>query len=290
MPRNTERREEYRDANHHTITNQWNTTVILRKDRRVPGEETTAVVKERRLRIGFFYWLFKKLVQPTGAVAASPPSDSQVLEPLKDLTPASVAPWTGIIEEARERKVLRSLSVVIRLLWHCPLPEEASATGFDFDATVNVITEYSAEYIIKLLKHRLAGARGMDEKKKHTILNTHVPRVMKLVGRSVAEMVADTEHRKEIACPMNTVCNNYSIDNPVLRAEYVNLSKVHKVDTRNSVVPPLASIVNKAMLCIKVVEEYINHEESVLANQSIDKIRRKFQTMKNSLIWYLEQV
>jgi hypothetical protein len=291
MQRTVERRDEYHEANHHSITNQWNTTVVVNKRAgRNPATEEVAVARARSLRIGFFYWFFKKLVQPNGRTAPSPPSKNKILWPLEDLNTANAVPWLGIIKEVRESKVKTSLSIVVRLLWHCPLPEESSVAGssFDFDATVNVITEYSSEYIIRLLRHRLDVTGKINDKEKHAILNTHVTRVMKLVGRSVAETIADKDGRREIACPMNTVCNNYTIDNPTLRAEYKSLAMSHKVDTRNSVVPPMACIINKAMLCVKVVETHMTRSLSTDATGSSNS--RSLQNMKNNLIWYLEQV
>jgi hypothetical protein len=89
----------------------------------------------------------------------------------------------------------------------------------------------------------------------------------------------------------------YEIDDPTTQKAYKALMKENKSKkTKNSVVPPFAAIVYKAALLLGTVHKFAQESPPSDLPDNKEPSRgpslpsRKFQSAKNAMLWYLEQV
>eukprot|EP00798_Chlamydomonas_sp_ICE-L_P005474 gene5474-biopygen4699 len=284
----------------HTCTTGWgydgslssrrvNKTIVYR-NKPTGDNELTSVVDDRNLRIGFFHWLLSVIIRQS-----SPPKESHV----RDIVTSNrmqLVKWERIVEELLVAKVIRSFVQVVKLMWNNFIDDDSVAgrTNFNFVTSVTTLVTYPTSYVMDLLKFR-------KEMLSYEILNTHIKRVMKLIGRNVQETVSMRSAKKSVEGPCShNVSTLYEIDDPTTQSAYKALMEDRSTNTRNSVVPPFAAIVYKAALLLGTVHAFTkdnappsdlpdNKEPSrgpSLPSRSV----RKFQSAKNSMLWYLEQV
>eukprot|EP00798_Chlamydomonas_sp_ICE-L_P009866 gene9866-biopygen7051 len=278
----------------HTCTTDWgydgslssrrvNKTIVYR-NKPTGDNELTSVVDDRTLRIGFFHWLLSVIIRQS-----SPPTESHVRDILTS-NRMQLVKWERIVEELLVAKVIRSFVQVVKLLWNNFIEDDVDAdrTNFNFVTSVTTLVTYPTSYVMDLLKFR-------KEMLSYKILNTHIKRVMKLIGRNVQETVSMRSATKSVEGPYShNVSTLYEIDDPTTQSAYKALMEDRKTNTRNSVVPPFAAIVYKAALLLGTVHAFTkdNPPPSDLPDNSRGPSlpSRKFQSAKNSMLWYLEQV
>eukprot|EP00798_Chlamydomonas_sp_ICE-L_P009004 gene9004-biopygen8888 len=281
----------------HTCTTDWgydgslssrrvNKTIVYR-NKPTRDNELTSVVDDRTLRIDFFHWLLSVIIRQS-----SPPTESHV----RDIVTSNrmqLVKWERIVEELLVAKVIRSFVKVVKLLWNNFIEDDvvAGRTNFNFVTSVTTLVTYPTSYVMDLLKFR-------KEMLSYEILNTHIKRVMKLIGRNVQETVSMRSAKKSAEGPCShNVSTLYEIDDPTTQSAYKALMEDRSTNTRNSVVPPFAAIVYKAALLLGTVHAFTkdNPPPSDLPDNSRgpslpSRSVRKFQSAKNSMLWYLEQV
>ena len=260
-----------------------NKTIVYR-NKPTGDNELTSVVDDRNLRIGFFHWLLSVIISQS-----SPPTESHV----RDIVTSNrmqLVKWERIVEELLVAKVIKSFVQVVNLLWNNFIQADVDAerTNFNFVTSVTTLVTYPTSYVMDLLKFR-------EKMLSYTILNTDITRVMHLIGRNVQETVSMRSAKKSVEGPCShNVSTLYEIDDPTTQSAYKALMEDRKTDTRNSVVPPFAAIVYKAALLLGTVHAFTkdNPPPSDLPDNSRGPSlpSRKFQSAKNSMLWYLEQV
>lgn len=262
-----------------------NKTIVYRP--KPTGEnELTSVVDDRSLRIGFFHWLLSVINRES-----SPPDQTRVRDILTN-NRSQLARWERIVAELLIARVMNSFVQVVKLLWNNFLDDDrvAGRTNFNFVTSVTTLVTYPTSYVIELLQFRKAML-------SYEILNTHVKRVMKLIGRNVQETVSMRSAKKSIEGPFNhSLSTLYEIDDPTTQSTYSTLLNGMSANTRNSVVPPFVCIVYKAALLLGTVHAFAAAYPPPSTNDDNASSRgpslppRKFQSAKNAILWYLEQV
>eukprot|EP00798_Chlamydomonas_sp_ICE-L_P031912 gene31912-biopygen5715 len=284
----------------HTCTTDWgydgslssrrvNKTIVYR-NKPTGDNELSSVVDDRNLRIGFFHWLLSVIIRQS-----SPPKESHVRN-IVTSNRMQLVKWERIVEELLVAKVIKSFVQDVKLMWNNFIDDDrvAGRTNFNFVTSVTALVTYPTSYVMDLLQFR-------KEMLSYEILNTHIKRVMKLIGRNVQETVSMRSAKKSVEGPCShNVSTLYEIDDPTTQSAYKALMEDRSTNTRNSVVPPFAAIVYKAALLLGTVHAFTkdnpppsdlpdNKEPSrgpSLPSRSV----RKFQSAKNSMLWYLEQV
>eukprot|EP00798_Chlamydomonas_sp_ICE-L_P032494 gene32494-biopygen11838 len=284
----------------HTCTTGWgydgslssrhvNWTIVYRYEP-TGDNELTSVVDDRNLRIGFFHWLLSVII-----CESSPLEESHVRN-IVTSNRMQLVKWERIVEELLVAKVIKYFVQVVKLMWNNFIDDDrvAGRTNFNFVTSVTTLVTYPTSYVMDLLQFR-------KEMLSYKILNTHIKRVMKQIGRNVQETVSMRSAKKSVEGPFShNVSTLYKIDDPTTQSAYKALMEDKSTKTRNSVVPPFAAIVYKAALLLGTVHAFAkdnpppsdlpdNKEPSrgpSLPSRSV----RKFQSAKNAMLWYPEQV
>eukprot|EP00798_Chlamydomonas_sp_ICE-L_P002892 gene2892-biopygen8737 len=283
----------------HTCTTGWgydgslssrrvNRTIVYRY-KPTGDNELTSVVDDRNLRIGFFHWLLSVIIRES-----SPPEESHVRN-IVTSNRMQLVKWERIVEELLVAKVIKSFVQVVKLMWNNFIDDDrvAGRTNFNFVTSVTTLVTYPTSYVMDLLQFR-------KEMLSYEILNTHIKRVMKLIGRNVQETVSMRSAKKSVEGPFShNVSTLYEIDDPTTQSAYKALMEDKSTKTRNSVVPPFAAIVYKAALLLGTVHAFakdnpppsdlLDNKEPSRGPSLPSRSVRKFQSAKNAMLWYLEQ-
>eukprot|EP00798_Chlamydomonas_sp_ICE-L_P027742 gene27742-biopygen5165 len=219
----------------HTCTTGWgyngslssrrvNRTIVYR-NKPTGDNELTSVVDDRNLRIGFFHWLLSVIIRQS-----SPPKESHVRN-IVTSNRMQLVKWERIVEELLVAKVIKSFVQVVKLMWNNFIDDDrvAGRTNFNFVTSVTTLVTYPTSYIMDLLQFR-------KEMLSYEILNTHIKRVMKLIGRNVQETVSMRSAKKSVEGPCShNVSTLYEIDDPTTQSAYKALMEDKSTNTRNSV-------------------------------------------------------
>jgi hypothetical protein len=181
-------------------------------------------------------------------------------------------------------KVHTSLATVLPVLWPTPLEEEASYSQDKKDELQSIVepnssvmtsfASMSSSMMISLLKYR-------KHKLDHCFLNTHVPRVMKFIGRSVYAETQDQVTKNGLLPDGSTVIR---CDNPVLHIDYKELLNSCETKKFKSVVPTMTAMVFRAVTSLTNALRTITQLDVIVTGSL------KWMSARKELLTYLEQV
>lgn len=183
--------------------------------------------------------------------------------------------WNWDSKQKRENNAFH-LAETIRILW----PSQNNETVWQAtDYGKKTLLQLSAKDMINILK----STSGLN----YTILNTSLPRAMRLVGRTTkGETYQQHLNALPINRPFNQFLTGYFTDSPESLNEYVSLkNELRESPDKQSVVPPMAGLIYKAVQELKLALDIIHRHDWNLPVAS-----RTSQEMVNHLYRYLQVV
>lgn len=242
---------------------------------------------QRLLKVGFFQWLLNYILNSWLFDKANklPPTSKEIGSILvAKCSGAEFDIWRGVIASIK-RKQLTSLERALLIMWPFPMDDSAELTSNSSLMTMgnHTLLCVPAENLLKLIEFRRALLRRDD-------LNTHIVRVMNMIGRDrhiSSEEAQRPKSHVDVPCT-NIKLKEYELDNPTKHKRYGEIMKESfgPEDGKNTLVPPMYCLIHKAVCKLNSAIEFFKH----LRIDQLHNNPRNLQTAKLDLIAYLEQV
>jgi len=245
--------------------------------------------KQRLLKIGFFHWLLNFILNNWYHSHSHkvPPTAKDIKDIVSHQCSSSTFDnWRDVIASIKKIH-LTSLERALQIMWPFPLDDdsvELSSNQSLMTMSQNTFLHIPAENLLKLIN-------GRSRLLKHEDMNTHIVRVMSMIGRdrhlTSEEALRPKQH---VNVPgTNIVLASYELDDPT---KYEAYAKIYKglfgagAAAKNTLVPPLYCLIHKALCRLNSAIQFFDGK----CLGHMDMNSRNLQSAKLDLITYLEQV
>jgi len=243
--------------------------------------------KQRLLKIGFFHWLLNFILNSWYHKHRCIPTAKEINGIVSsNCSNSAFDNWRDVINSIK-KKDLTSLERALRIMW--PFPLDGDSMELSSNQSLMTMSQYTflripAENLINLINGRTRLLKRED-------MNTHIVRVMSMIGRDrQLTCEEDLKQKRSVIVPnSNCQLSDYQLDDPTKYKRYAAIfdSLFGKdVATKNTLVPPMYCLIHKAMCRLNAAIKFFEDKFT----GRLDMNSRNLQSAKLDLVTYMEQV